>query len=202
MRVLGVGFALLIFTVVVVAQVPAPKPAAAKPPASKTAPALSKAAAPAPSSRPDGSLVQVMRGFMFPNSNILFDVQTNDPGIEKKLGVPGGGALATYANIYTGWQVPENAAIALAEGVDLILKPGRLCENGKPVPLQKADFQKFAQGLRVVAKAAIKAAQEKNQEKVSDLDNDLAEACAACHEKYRDPEGPKGFGDISLRCTP
>ena len=192
MRVLSVVFPSLFLVGVVAAQAPSSKPAAPQAPASKAAQApAAKPAARAPSSRPDGNLVQVMRGIMFPNSNILFDVQTNDPAAEKKLGEAGGGALATYANIYTGWQVPENAAIALAEGVDLILKPGRLCENGKPVPLQKADFRKFAEGLRVVAKAAIKAAQEKNQEKMSDVDNDLAEACLSCHEIYRD-KGPAG----------
>jgi len=40
----------------------------------------------------------------------------------------------------------------LGESADLIVKPGRLCSNGKPVPIQRADFQKFAQGLRVPGK--------------------------------------------------
>ena len=29
---------------------------------------------------PGGNLNQVMRGILFPNSNIIFNVQTNDPG--------------------------------------------------------------------------------------------------------------------------
>lgn len=36
----------------------------------------------------------------------------------------------TFAGIYSGWQVVENAAIALAESADLIMIPGRLCRNG------------------------------------------------------------------------
>jgi hypothetical protein len=138
-----------------------------------------------------------MRGIMFPNSNIIFDVQTNDPGVERTLGEVGDGALARFANLYTGWEVVENAAIALEEAPDLIMKPGRLCTNGKPVPVGRADFAKFAQGLRDAARAVLKAAQEKNQEKVSDVTNQLADACVNCHQVYRNspPGGPR-------RCVP
>jgi hypothetical protein len=177
MRALSAGFGLLFWTSVAAAQAPATRP----------------------SSPPDGNLAQLMRGIMFPNSNIIFDVQTNDPGVEKKIGEaqPGSGALALFANLYTGWDVVENAAIALAEAPDLIMKPGRLCTNGKPVPVERADFAKFAQGLREAAKATLKAAQEKNQEKVSDMTNQLADACVSCHQVYRNspPGGPR-------RCVP
>jgi hypothetical protein len=39
----------------------------------------------------------------------------------------------------------ENAAIALTDGVDLMLTPGRMCQNGQPAPLRDPAFQKFAQ---------------------------------------------------------
>ena len=38
----------------------------------------------------------------------------------------------------------------------------------------------------------------KNQEKVSDATNNLADACSSCHEIYRD----KGPADSAARCTP
>ena len=38
----------------------------------------------------------------------------------------------------------ENAAVALTDGVDLILQPGRRCQDGKPGPVREPDFQKFA----------------------------------------------------------
>src|SRR5262249_10571173 len=95
-----------------------------------------------PGARPAGTLAQVMRGIYFPNPNISFDVQHADPGAPKPAaGAGGGAATSAYANTYSGWEAVENAAIALTDGVDLILKPGRLCQNGKPVPLQQADFQ-------------------------------------------------------------
>ena len=103
-----------------------------------------------------------------------------------------------YGNADPGWEVVENAAVALADGVDLILKPGRTCQNGKPVPVQQADFQKFARDMRAAGDKVLQAARTKNQEKVSDATNDLADACAGCHEVYRD----KGPADSPARCTP
>jgi len=149
--------------------------------------------------RPAGTLAQVMRGIYFPNSNIIFDVQQNDPSAPKKPPAEAGrSATETYASTYSGWEAVENAAIALTDGVDLILKPGRSCQNGKPVPLQQADFQKFAREMRAAGLAVLAAARTKNQEKVSDATNTLADACSSCHEVYRD----KGPADSPARCTP
>jgi hypothetical protein len=144
------------------------------------------AVAQAPTAQPVGNLAQVMRGILFPNSNILFDVQTNDPAAPKKPEASGGGASATFANIYTGWQVVENAAIALGEAANLIMIPGRNCENGRPVPLKNPDFVKFTNELRTASRAMLKAAQAKNRELASDTTNDVAAACENCHTVYLD----------------
>lgn len=110
---------------------------------------------------------------------------------------PDQGALALFTNLYTGWEVVENAAIALAEAPDLILRPGRLCSNGRPVPLDRADFPKFAQGLRDAARAVLAAARQKDRERVSELTGQLADACVSCHQVYRNaPPGEPG------RCVP
>ena len=148
--------------------------------------------------KPDGDLAQLMRGVLFANSNILFDVQEHDPGAPPKQDTSGGGASNNYANVYAGWQAVEAAAVALAESTDLILKPGRLCSNGKPVPVQRADFIKYAEGLRSAARKSLAAALAKNKEQVADSTNDLADACSNCHEPYRD-KGPAGG---PARCTP
>ena len=86
--------------------------------------------------------------------------------------------------------VVENAAVALSDGVDLLLTPGRMCENGKPVPVGRADYKKFAADMRAASVAVLEAAREKNQEKVSDATNDLTDACSGCHQVYR--RGPTG----------
>jgi len=177
-----VGFmTVLLLATAMAAQAPSPKPA------------------PAAATRPAGTLAQVMRGIYFPNSNVIFDVQQTDPAAPKKAPTEiGRSASETYANTYSGWEAVENAAVALTDGVDLILKPGRSCQNGKPVPLQQADFQKFAREMRAAGLAVLEAARTKNQEKVSDATNTLADACSNCHEVYRD----KGPADSPARCTP
>lgn len=150
-----------------------------------------------PPFKPDGHLAQLMRAVMFPNSNIIFDVQTNDPTNLKPVAGVGDGALARFGNLYPGWEVVENAAIALQEAPDLIMRPGRLCSNGRPVPVERDDFKKFAQGLRDAARIVLVAARERNQAKVSDATSDLIEACLNCHVVYRNtpPGGPR-------RCVP
>jgi hypothetical protein len=174
------------------------KPAAPAPQTSKPA-APAGRTAPQPPGAPTGDLAQVMRGILFPNSNLIFDAQQNDPGAPpKKAAEAGGGASSTFANIYTGWQVVENAAIALSESADLILKPGRVCSNGKPAPVMRADYRKFAEGLRQAGREALKAAQTKKQDAVVEVTDKVAEACANCHEVYRD-KGPAGS---PARCTP
>jgi len=151
-----------------------------------------------PVARPAGTLAQVMRGVYFPNSNLIFDVQQNDPAAPKtKSADAAGSATSTYGNAYSGWEMVENAAIAVTDGVDLILTPGRLCQNGKPVPLRDAKFQTFARNMRKAGLAVLQAAHTKNQEQVSDATNDLADACSSCHEVYRD----KGPADSPARCT-
>ena len=69
--------------------------------------------------------------------------------------------------------------------------PGRLCKNGRPVPLDQEDYQKAAQGLADAGQAALKAAQSKNLDAMVDVSGTVADACAACHEKYRDKEDDK-----------
>ena len=145
-----------------------------------------------PDPEPMGNLAQVMRGILFPNSNILFDVQTIDPDDPPPVAA-GGGATATFSGIYAGWQVVENAAIALGEAANLITIPGRLCENGRPVPLSQPNWVQFTQQLKDAADVMLVAARARNQEAASDATNDVAEACFVCHEVYRDAEP---------RCTP
>lgn len=58
-----------------------------------------QAASPPPASQPYGTLAQMMRGIPFPNSNIIFDVQAQDPGAPKPPSQKGGAeAGATIAS--------------------------------------------------------------------------------------------------------
>jgi mono/diheme cytochrome c family protein len=146
-----------------------------------------------------GTLNQIMRGILFPSSNVLFDVQTQDPNGAGQGGTAQAGASATtvrYGNVYSPWQVVDAAAISIAEAAPLLLSPGRRCENGKPAPVDRADWQAAVRGLVDAGKVAYKASQSRNQEAVSDATNVISDACAACHKVYRDRP------TAAERCTP
>jgi cytochrome c556 len=146
--------------------------------------------APAPAPQPHANLAQLMRGIPFTFSNIVFDAQSEDPGAPKQPAEVSGSATATYSNVYGGWQMVENSALALSETANLLLVPGRVCENGKPVPIEQEEFQKAAIQLRDAGEAAYKAAQSKSMDAIVEVSGTVAEACAACHEPYRDFDNP------------
>jgi hypothetical protein len=135
-----------------------------------------------------GNLAQVMRGIMFPNSNVIFAAQSADPAAVKTGGDP---SLATdpLASSYGGWMAVENSGLALAESANLLMVPGRMCQNGKPVPIQNPDWPEFVQGLRDAGMEAYKAGQSKNQDKILTAADTLTTACMKCHDKYREKPG-------------
>jgi hypothetical protein len=146
-----------------------------------------------------GSVNQVMRGILFPSSNVLFDVQTQDPGSRSKGGTARGDATTTssrYGDVYDAWMVVDAAAISIAEAGPLLMTRGRRCENGKPAPVDRADWQQYVQGLVEAGRAAYRASQTRTQASVSDVTNQVSDACANCHRVYRDRP------TAAMRCTP
>jgi hypothetical protein len=155
----------------------------------------------APAAQVTASLNQVMRGILFPNSNIIFDAQDKDPGAPPD---PNDAAAAAnpYAGTYGGWEAVENASMALAEAANLVALPGRSCANGKPVPLNDATFQTGLAALREVAALSYETAKAKKLDAMLDVADKLTTACATCHDVYRDiivNEKPVG---IEGRCNP
>ena len=166
-----------------------------------TWPAVSRAAATTASATqarvfpPLGNMAQLMRAIFFPNSNLIFTVQTHDPGEKTPPPAPGaqagGFSWTTWgAGIYGGWELIDNAAIALADASPLMLAPGIRCENGKLAPVTDPDWIKFTDQMIAVARKTHQLSQSRNQEAVSDATGDLANACANCHQAYRDVRIP------------
>jgi mono/diheme cytochrome c family protein len=169
--------------------------------------ARQSAASQAPAFPAMGNLAQVMRGILFPSSNIIFNVQLHDPGAPVKPGATDAASFSWTdwgAGIYTGWQIVDYAAVAIAESAPLMLTPGRRCENGKPVPVDRPDWIKFSQELAEVGRIVYKASQTRNQQAVSDATNQLADACLHCHQVYRDKRGsrPGSTAALAAHCTP
>ena len=161
------------------------------------APARSAAAPGAPTFPAAGNLAQVMRGILFPSSNLIFNVQGRDPGAPlparpSSQVTSGAFPWADWgAGIYSGWELVDYAAVALAESAPLMLTPGRRCENGKLVPVTDPDWIKFTLELADAGKAAYKASQTRKQEVVSEVTDVVATACSHCHEAYRDKPVPR-----------
>jgi len=145
-----------------------------------------------------GNLLQVMRGILFPNSNVLFASQSVDPASVKKDADPTS-SVNPLAGAYGGWEAIENSGIAMAEAANLLTIPGRVCGNGKPVPVQNADWQRFVQGLRDAGMATYKAGQSKNMDMVVEAADQVTTACMNCHEVYREKTAAQG--GMAGRCT-
>jgi hypothetical protein len=170
---------------VVEGQAPAPpKPAAA-------------AAAPA-RYRVHGNLNQLMRGVLFPSSNVIFAAQNEDFAKIQQDKDP---SLATdpLRSVYNGWTAVENAGLALSESANLLMIPGRVCSNGKPAPVGNADWTKFVAGLREAGLEAATAARAKNQDAMLDVSDKMTSACAACHDVYREKTDKQG--GLAARCA-
>ncbi len=151
---------------------------------------------------PEGNLAELMRAIAFPNANIIFNVQLKDPGVQTKKQP----AAAPFdyvewgATIYPGWLSIDQAAVAITETAPLLLTPGRRCQNGRPVPMDRADWKQYVAGLVEVGKLARKASQARNYEAFIDVSEKLNDACANCHKVYRDKGGTEGSG--ATRCQP
>ena len=161
--------------------------AAAQTPAPKPAPKPEAAAQP---QRVQTDLLHLMRGIIYPASNVIFAAQSEDPATIKPAADPST-SPNPLTSTYGGWAAVENAGYALAEASNLLMIPGRVCSNGRPAPMQNADWRVWVQELRDVGMATVKAAQAKNQDAVIDAAGVVAEACAHCHDKYR---------EVKVRC--
>ena len=148
--------------------------------ATKKGPAATPAAAQTPA-----NLLQLMRGILYPASNVIFAAQSDEFGKIKPAKDPST-ATDPLMSTYGGWQAVENAALALVEGANLLTLPGRKCANGIDVPLRNPDWAKFVQGLREAGMKTYKAAQAKNQDNILDAAEAMTTACANCHDKWRE----------------
>ena len=152
---------------------------------------------------PQGNLAELMRAIAFPNSNILFNLQIKDPGAQPKK-PPAAAGPFDYAEwgstVYPGWLAVDQAAVAITETAPLLLTPGRRCQNGKPVPVERADWKQYVAALVDAGKLAYQASKARNYEAFMDLSEKLNDACANCHKVYRDKGGTEGSG--ATRCQP
>lgn len=139
-----------------------------------------------------------MRAVLFVNSNVIFAAQDLDPA-SMKPDAQSSMSTNPLTGLYGGWQAIENSSLALVEAANLLVLPGRFCENDNPVPTTNADWTDFVEGLRAAGMASYKAARSKNQDAILEATDGVVTACANCHDVYRD-KGALG-GKITARCV-
>ncbi len=153
------------------------------------------AQAPAAPAKLDATMLQLMRGILYPASNVLFAAQ-EDPSKQPK---PADESTSPnpLTSTYGGWVAVENAGLALAEASRLLTIPGRMCSSGHLAPVARADWIKFTAGLRKAGLDAYAAAKKKSTDAMGDVSGNVSDACQACHDVYREKKG--GEKD---RCLP
>jgi len=107
--------------------------------------------------KPVASNAQLMRAFIIPSSDVLFNVGLEPP------------------KDAAGWTAIENHALILAEAGNLLMM----------APRAKDDvWMKESQALVEAGEAALKAAQAKNVDQLSMIADQMLEVCERCHAKY------------------
>jgi hypothetical protein len=146
--------------------------------------------------RVESNLLQVMRGMLFPASNVVFAAQGDLSLFKQDIHPPLSPNPLT--SLFGGWEAVENASLTLAESANILLLPGRACANGNVAPVQRPDWIEYTKLLRDAGQAAYKVAKTKNQDTMVDMSVVIADSCNACYRVYRRDKQ----NDTSLRCIP
>ncbi|MEO8097147.1 MAG: hypothetical protein ABI811_05555 [Acidobacteriota bacterium] len=133
---------------------------------------------------PSATLNQLMQSLFFPQSNVVFSTQRQNPAEIKRAPEPSASS-DPLTGVFNGWTAVENSALTLIDASDLLMTPGRTCSNGKDVPLNAADWAKLVNDLRDAGKVAYEAAKSKNIERMFEASDVLNTSCSNCHNKYR-----------------
>ena len=120
--------------------------------------AAGAAATQEPALKPVATVTQLMRAMVIPSSNALFDVPRNPPTDE------------------SGWDGIKNHAVILAESGNLLLIGKRAEDSDVWVSTSLA--------LAAAGKAALEAADARDVDAITDVGNQIIEACESCHEKH------------------
>ena len=150
---------------------------------------------------PIANLAQLMRAIAFPASNIVFNVQIKDPAddVPAPTGTRSFDFVEWGATVYPGWEAIDLAALAIAESAPLFLVPGRRCENGRPVPVDRDDWREYTAAVVEAGRAAYRASQSRDWDAAIEVTDQLNAACDNCHQVYRDV-GAEGRGVGADRC--
>ena len=135
-------------------------------------------------SRPASTVQQLMQAILFPNANVIFATESDDPATVPRDAKPST-STNPLAGLYGGWQAVENSSLALLESADLLNLSGRACANGALVPVDESQWKAAVEAMREAARASGAAARARSREQISEANGQLAESCSGCHRIYR-----------------
>ena len=102
---------------------------------------------------------ELMEAMIIPASNVIFDVGANAPKDAKQ------------------WAAVKNNGIILAEAGNLLMLATR--------PKDSANWMKYSKQMHDAGVAAMKAADAKNVDSLTDkVSDDLLSSCSSCHDQY------------------
>jgi len=113
--------------------------------------------------QPIGTMSELMVHLIYPTSDAVFYILTRTP--------------TTAAE----WGVLEGQTLMLAESANLLMMPSRA--RGRE------QWIRDAQLLLDVGEAALKAAQDRDVEALSELNDPLYRSCVTCHQHFRSGYG-------------
>lgn len=186
--------------------------------------AAAKAAAPATTPRPvasaryviTGSIKELMHGVIDPSADALWDAVSFD--------ITAAGVVETVPRTNNDWYAVRRHALILAESANLLRVPGRRVAPATPIPSlvdeppapedlppeqiqilidrDRAKFARLTQGLIDAAVLAIKAADARDVDRLSEAGDLLDRACESCHSEYWYPKGGVPAVAPSMRRKP
>lgn len=197
--------------------------AAAQAPSSAVRPATPPAAGarPRPASATPryvitGTIKELMHGVVDPSADAIWDSVSYD--------ITAAGVVETIPRTNEDWYAVRRHALILAESANLLRVPGRKVAPATPIPSlvdeppapedlppdqiqilidrDRAKFMQLSQGLIDAAVLAIKAADAKNVDRLSEAGDQLDRACEACHSEYWYPRGGAPKVAPSMRRKP
>lgn len=200
-----------------------PALAAAQAPSSAARPATPPAAVARPRSAPaspryviTGTIKELMHGVIDPSADAIWDAVSFD--------ITAAGVVETIPRTNEDWYAVRRHALILAESANLLRVPGRKVAPATPIPSlvdeppapedlppdqiqilidrDRPKFMQLSQGLIDAAVLAIKAADAKSVDRLSEAGDQLDRACEACHSEYWYPKGGAPKVAPSMRRKP
>jgi hypothetical protein len=118
-----------------------------------------QARAQAPTTRPVGSVSELMVNIIYPTSDAVFYITTRTPTTD------------------SGWTELQTKALMLAESANLLMLPGRARDQDQ--------WMTDARLLLEAGTVAFRAAKSKDIDGLAALNEPLLKACVTCHQDYR-----------------